>query len=63
MKVKVKLPKFQCLRCGHQWSPRSEEVPVRCAFCKSPYWQKQPEAASVRQHQHQQECIGCRERK
>ena len=29
--------KLTCLRCGHKWLPRQEEITV-CAKCKSPYW-------------------------
>jgi hypothetical protein len=62
--MKVKLPKFECLRCGHKWNPRSEEVPLRCAFCKSPYWNKATlNGASVPEHKHEQECMGCREKR
>lgn len=35
---KVKLPKFKCKRCGHQWMPRKEQIPICCGKCKSPYW-------------------------
>lgn len=34
----IKLPRFECLRCGHKWHPAREEVPRSCAYCKSPYW-------------------------
>jgi len=61
--MKVKLPKFECLRCGHKWSPKNDEVPLRCAFCKSPYWKKAMDRASVGGHKHEQECMGCRERR
>ena len=29
----------QCERCGHEWPTRLEH-PVRCARCRSPYWNK-----------------------
>jgi len=61
--MRVKLPKFTCLRCGHKWSPRNEQTPLRCAFCKSPYWNKAPNADSVRGPKHAEECVGCREKK
>lgn len=32
--------KLKCLRCEHSWFPRSEETPVRCANCGSPYWNR-----------------------
>lgn len=61
--MKVKLPKFECLRCGHKWSPKNEETPLRCAFCKSPYWRKTPDKTSGQGHKHEQECMGCREKR
>ncbi len=30
--------KKKCLRCGHEWLPKSEKRPVTCAKCRSPYW-------------------------
>ncbi len=38
--IKDTLPHLQCLRCGHEWMPRSEERPGNCPKCKSPYWDK-----------------------
>ncbi len=34
----ITLPTLRCLRCGHTWSPRKPERPVRCPKCGSPYW-------------------------
>jgi len=31
--------KYQCLRCGNKWTPRTEN-PKQCPKCKSPYWNK-----------------------
>ncbi len=59
----AKLPTFECLRCGHQWNPRSNEKPKRCAFCKSPYWDKASDKTSPSQGQHEQACMGCRDKK
>ena len=28
----------KCVRCGGGWLKRVEGRPVRCAHCKSPYW-------------------------
>ena len=28
----------QCLRCGHEWLPRTATVPKQCPACKSRYW-------------------------
>lgn len=61
--MKVKLPRFECQRCGHKWTPRNEEQPLRCAFCKSPYWRKAAVSPSVRQGKHSEECVGCKERR
>ncbi|KKN34504.1 hypothetical protein LCGC14_0792990 [marine sediment metagenome] len=30
-----------CLRCDYQWHPRSNEKPVRCPKCGSPYWDRE----------------------
>jgi DNA-directed RNA polymerase subunit RPC12/RpoP len=48
MLIKIKSEKegFKCERCGHEWLPRSNEkittdnLPVRCPYCNSPYWNK-----------------------
>lgn len=44
--------RFECLRCGYRWRPRmpwprekhggqnNNDVPVRCARCRSKYWNK-----------------------
>jgi rubrerythrin len=37
----VILPKFKCLRCGHNWLPRNENAPKYCPSCNSPYWNKE----------------------
>lgn len=29
-----------CTRCGHTWLGRTPGKPVRCASCKSPYWDR-----------------------
>jgi len=28
----------QCLRCGAEWVRRTDDLPKRCAKCKTPYW-------------------------
>jgi len=35
---KMDMPKRQCLRCGHEWAPRTPK-PLQCPKCHSPYWQ------------------------
>lgn len=34
----ITLSVMKCLRCTHQWFPRSIELPKVCPLCKSPYW-------------------------
>jgi len=29
---------WKCDRCKHEWLSRDGETPLRCAKCKSPYW-------------------------
>lgn len=44
MPVKVKVPnKIKCLVCGWEWIPRKPIV-IRCAKCKSPYFDRRPKA-------------------
>lgn len=31
---------FTCKRCKHTWIPRKPGKPLRCAACKSPYWER-----------------------
>lgn len=34
----------KCERCNYTWSPNSKkELPIRCAKCGSPYWNKKRE--------------------
>lgn len=62
--TKIKLPVFECLRCGHKWSPKKPEKPLRCAYCKSPYWEKAPAAnESILAGRHADGCVGCKEHK
>jgi len=38
--MKIRLPeKLKCLRCGHTWIPRQEDVRI-CPRCKSALWDK-----------------------
>ena len=34
------LPTLKCLRCLHEWHPRTTKMPARCPKCNSPYWNK-----------------------
>lgn len=36
----IEIPKYKCLRCEHEWIPRSENYPRVCPKCMSPYWDK-----------------------
>jgi len=29
---------WKCDRCDWEWLSRDDEKPLRCASCKSPYW-------------------------
>lgn len=34
---------YRCERCGYEWLPRTHKetsLPVTCASCGSPYWNK-----------------------
>jgi len=35
---RFKLPTLNCVRCGHTWPPRTQNLPKVCPKCKSPYW-------------------------
>lgn len=32
----------RCRVCGHEWVPRTDEPPLRCARCKSAAWMRGP---------------------
>lgn len=38
MRIKGELCK--CNVCGWVWYSREKALPIRCASCKSPYWNK-----------------------
>lgn len=57
--IKIKLPTLLCLRCGHRWYPKREEMPLNCGFCKSPRWNKPPNAESSTRAKHARECEPC----
>jgi ribosomal protein S27AE len=29
---------WKCNRCGHEWLSRDHDKPLRCAKCKTAYW-------------------------
>ena len=35
--MKIKIPKLTCMKCGHQWIPRSDDV-RECPKCHSSRW-------------------------
>ena len=39
-KIAITVYGWRCLRCGHEWVPRGEELPKVCASCNSPYWDR-----------------------
>lgn len=58
---KINLPGYECQVCGHRWSPQLAGTPMRCAWCKSPYWQKKPDKESKMRGTHEEKCMLCRE--
>lgn len=36
------ITKLKCLRCGYSWWPRVAGQPIRCASCRTPYWNTPP---------------------
>lgn len=36
--VTVKMVKCLCEVCGHEW--KAKQAPLRCAKCKTPYWNR-----------------------
>lgn len=55
--MKLKLPTFECLRCGHKWHPEKEEVPKVCAYCKSPYYESvSMRGPSPQKERHSKDC-------
>ena len=33
-------PVWRCDVCDHEWLSRDDDKPLRCASCKTPYWNK-----------------------
>ena len=31
---------WKCDVCNHEWLSRNKDKPIRCANCKTPYWNK-----------------------
>lgn len=38
---------WKCDRCDHEWLSRDGKEPIRCAKCKSPYW-NQPRKGEIK---------------
>ena len=38
--MKIKLIKLECKKCGHNWTPKKEEI-RQCPKCKSVWWDKE----------------------
>ena len=36
----IKISGWKCERCFHVWKARNTSIPIVCAKCKSPYWNK-----------------------
>jgi predicted nucleic acid-binding Zn-ribbon protein len=37
-----------CRRCGHKWTPRTEETPKCCPACKSYRWDRDREPRNAK---------------
>jgi Zn finger protein HypA/HybF involved in hydrogenase expression len=35
--MKIEVAQLQCLRCGHKWAPRTDDVRT-CPKCRSVFW-------------------------
>lgn len=40
MRSRTTIPALKCLRCGRKWVKRTKDLPLTCAKCRSPYWNK-----------------------
>lgn len=48
----IQIRGFKCDVCGHEWISRKwnssdNELPIACAKCKSPYWNKNSRKKSI----------------
>ena len=43
------MKKNKCVRCGHEWWPRTPEKPRNCGKCKVAYWWRPARVAKQRQ--------------
>jgi hypothetical protein len=44
--AKATVYRCKCERCGHAWI--AMKPPLRCAGCKSPYWDRKPKGGRPR---------------
>ena len=51
----VKIPTFECLRCGHKWCAKKPERPVCCGFCKNPRWDHAGDRTNA-EKRHRKDC-------
>ncbi len=40
--MKIKIRKLKCLKCQHEWMPRTSDV-RQCPKCKTAYWDSKKE--------------------
>ena len=36
-----KMKTYKCVKCGHEWIPRSDKKPESCPKCKNRKWQEE----------------------
>jgi predicted Zn-ribbon and HTH transcriptional regulator len=41
------MKKFKCQKCGHEWPPRSDNIPKECPKCKSRKWNNKKEIVEI----------------
>jgi Zn finger protein HypA/HybF involved in hydrogenase expression len=42
--MKINTTKLKCKRCGHEWTPRKDDVRL-CPSCHSAYWDLEKKVA------------------
>jgi rubrerythrin len=51
--TQIRWMKYNCLRCGHIWIPRTENYPKLCPKCMSAYWDREPKAPLTNENEKQ----------
>lgn len=41
MEEQKMINQIECKRCGYKWFPTYGHLPVQCAHCRSPYWNRE----------------------